>query len=550
MINSNSSTKIKKEYKQLFILVLGFILYNLLFINKAFHIDDVFTIIMARAVNLNFFKVPEVCLSNPMLIGYYYAPIIKLFGEKEVWMHIFFLPFSLLAIISMFFLSLRFVGKWLMPTLSLVISPAFLLMSQGIMLDIPVLAFSLGGLAAFIYGVDRSDNRLLFAGSILAGIASLVKYSGLIFIPIMFIYALLFSRRRFYLFLLIPLFMFIILCLHNGIFYKHIPFMNALLMRINSWSIDVVLLRLAAVLSFLTGTSLITLFLICFLLSKKNNRFLFVLSVPLALCLFLLKDKFVEYSYLGKFFLAILFSASIFIILRIIKFFFASFLTKPLSKDNLFLSIWFLMFLVFTVAIQFIAARFILLLLPPMFLLIYHEIFVQKMQFFPVYKKAIICSIGVTFLISTVLAIGDYQFAGIYRNFARYLKKEFNHNESIHFCPDSYDGFYAWGYSYYTNKYFPRVGGSGASTDFNQMRDVYFIVPTESVLPMVIQGFCILEGHDKLDATLVKQVDYKTNVFLHNLKHRTGFYSHDWGLLPFKLFLHETTLERFCIYRL
>ncbi len=182
-------------------LLLAFVIYNLFFINKAFHIDDPSTIYIARAINQNPLNVPRVlCLSNPILIGYYYAPIIRLFGEREIWLHIFYLPFSLLAIISMFFLGLRFIGKGLLPALSLIVSPAFLIMSHNIMLDIPVLAFSLSAIAAFIYGIDKNDNRLLFLSGVLAGMAGLIKYSGLMVIPIMFIYALLFSKKRFCLF--------------------------------------------------------------------------------------------------------------------------------------------------------------------------------------------------------------------------------------------------------------------------------------------------------------------------------------------------------------
>lgn len=548
----NRSDKISwanKEFGYLIVLIIGLVFYNSLFFNKALHIDDPFVIEIARAVNQNFINVPRVFFSNPILMGYYYAPIIRLFGENEIWLHIFYLPFSLLAIISMFILSLRFTGRGLWPTLSLLVSPAFLIMSHSIMLDIPVLAFSLAALAAFIYGIDKNDNRLLFLSGILVGIASLVKYSGLMFIPIMFIYALLFSKRRSLLFLIIPLFIFFIWVIHNEIFYKSLPFMEALIMRVKMWSINTLLIRLVACLSFLTGTSITSLFLIPFLLRNKNNLFLLFLSLLISLCPFSLKGTFNEYSYLEKFFLMLLFTSSVFIIFIIFKTaLVASF--KNTHKDKLFLSLWFIILLVFTIFMTFIAARFILLLLPPMFLLIYEEVINRKVNFLFGFKKMILFSITITFLISTILAVGDYRFAGAYRDFIGYLKKRFTQNDRIYFCTASYSDYYAWGYSYYIKRYFPNVENDKISDNFGKIQDIFLTVPTQPALPIVIHGICTLKEFDKFNKILINQLDYRSNVFLHNLKYRSGFYSHDWGLLPFKLSLQKATLEKFFIYKL
>ena len=159
-----------KDNKKLFWLLLTFTIFSLFFINKAYHIDDPFTITISKAIGEHFIRVPqsyqgnpilmgEVC-DNPLFLGYYYAPIIKLFQDKEVWLHLFYLPFCLLIIISMYILSRRFIGKGIFTTICLCITPAFIVMSQNIMLDIPLLAFFLGALAAFTYGTDKDDKRL------------------------------------------------------------------------------------------------------------------------------------------------------------------------------------------------------------------------------------------------------------------------------------------------------------------------------------------------------------------------------------------------------
>lgn len=255
------------QYKNIFYLILALTIYNLFFINKVFHIDDVFTFRVAREISLNSFD--EVRRppwgDNPLLLPFYYAPVIRLFGRSEIWMHIFYLPFSLLVTISMFILSLKFTKSSLLPVLSVVISPAFLIMSHSIMLDIPLLGFFLSALAAFIHGTDKSDNRLLFLSGILAGIAILIKYSGLMLIPIMVFYAYLSSKRHSCLFLIIPISLFFCSCM----FYKSLPLIGALKIRVAIWSIKTILIRAFASLSFISGTSISCVFLIPFFLRKK-----------------------------------------------------------------------------------------------------------------------------------------------------------------------------------------------------------------------------------------------------------------------------------------
>jgi len=550
---SNQIHWLQREYKYLISLIILFTLYNSLFVNKALHIDDPSTIDIARAINKDFLNVPQVRLffSNPILLGYYYAPIIRLLGEREIWLHIFYLPFSLLVIISMFFLSLRFTGKGFLSTLFLVVTPAFLIMSQNIMLDIPLLGFFLSTLAVFIYGIDKNDNRLLFLSSILAGMTSLIKYSGLTVILLMFIYGLLYSQKRYryFLFLLIPLCIFFLWCIHNIIFYKHAYFFRALLFELREISINTIPIKIFACLSFITGTSIITLFLIPRLLRNKYNVFLFLLALPVGLCPFLIKRPFLEYSNIAKVILGFLFISSLFIIFIVFKVAFLSLLEKPRNKNNLFLSLWFFIFLIFNILIQFVAARFVLLLFPPMFLLLYKELTSRGVSFSTALNKLVSVSILITFLISTILTIGDYYFAGIYRDFTISIKKELPLYKDIYFCPSAYDSFLAWGYAYYLYKYYPQAINYKIEDNLNERKDFVYILPNEPVLPFVIHRICS-DSFQELDynKNLIKSFYYKSNVALHNWKLRVGFYSHDWGLLPFYISFRKIPLETFDVY--
>ncbi len=563
-----------RAYKYLIFLIIPFIFYNSLFLNKAFHIDDPFTIGIARAVNKNFINVPLedkftariaeaigedfidkplVIGDNPLFMGYYYAPIIRFLGEQEVWLHLFFLPFSLLTIISMYLLSLRFTGKSILPTLFLVLTPAFLLASHNIMLDIPLLSFFLTALAAFIYGADRNNKRLLFLSIALAGIATLIKYSGFIVILLMFIYALIFSKKRYCLLLTIPLSIFFLGIIHNIIFYKHAYFLSVLSLRLKEVSfISRIPIRVFACLSFITGTSIISLFLIPHLLRNKNNMFLMLLSLPVGLCPFLIKEPFIGYSNIERFSLAFLFTSSLFIIFVIVKLGLLSLFRKSYDKETLFLSLWFLISLVFIIPVLFIAARFVLLLFPPMFLLIYKELTANKIFFTPGLNKSVLASVLITVLISTILAIGDYHFAGAYRDFVTSLKKKPQFlDKEVYFCPASYYPYLSWGYAYYLYKYYPAILDIKISEDSDKMQDLIFISPSEPVLPAVINKVCSREFRDSdYDKNLIDRFCYKSSVVLQNRRFHAGFYSHDWGLLPFYISFRQAPLETFDVYSL
>lgn len=574
------------RYKNILSLLFILIIYNLFFVNKAFHIDDPSTIDIARAINKDFLNVPQVFFSNPILLGYYYAPIIKFLGEKEVWLHIFYLPFSLLTIISMFLLSLRFYGKGLLPTLSLVVTPAFLVMSHSIMFDIPLLGFFLGALAAFIYGTDRSDSRLLLLSSILTAMAVMIKYSGLMLIPLMVVYALMFSKKVSRVFIIIPVSTFVFWNIHNVIFYKQFLFIEALLTRIKMWSFDQILIRIFACLSFITGTSIVSLFLTSFFLRDKKNLFLLIISLPIGLCPFLIKRFFSQYSTSEKIFLALLFTSTFFIILIIFKVILSYFFKKAHNKDRLFLSLWFFAVLFFTIFSQFIAARFVLLLFPPMFLFLYSELNANRVYLFSGIKKIISALVFVVFIISTVLAVGDYKFSGAYRDFTVFLKKKIVLDNKVYFSPCYRIPYYAWGYSYYLNKYYPitidakikeadllngvcnsaflfkkdkedkewlySILPFSFSIDWSKNPEFIFVFPVGDALPVSVRMTSILKRAEDLNIRMIltNQVYFASNVFLHNRKQKTGFYSHDWGLLPFKLALQKTALEEFYIYKL
>lgn len=574
-----------KKYKFLIIILILFIVYNLFFLNKAIHIDGYVTLTMAKDVKENLFALSNNYVSNPVLLGYYYAPILKLFGESETAFHIFHLPFSLLIIISMYFLSLRFTKGSFLPVLFLISTPAFIVNSQNIMQDIPMLSFFLVSVSLFVYGTDRDDKLLLILSGILTGMAILTKYSGLLLIPILTCYCFIFSKKRNCLYLIIPILIFLLWSIYTFYLYGNSAFIGGLIVKLKKFfNIEDILVRTLAGIEILSSSSIISILLVCFLLKKKNlNLFLFSLLTGTCI-IFLVGPSFLEYTIMEKFMLAIFFVSSLFIIMIIFKTGLSFFSNRKENKDNLFLSFWFFLILIFTIFIQFIAARFVLILFPPMFLVIYNQIQSDSMVFKSRFRKSILVFIIITFIISTIVAIGDYHYAGIYRDIVSYVKE-------LDIAPQNQIYFLAagWGYNYYiikrgykllifpqfqaiyiptytwywwydyyrmeVKKNFMRIGkykGRELIEEQSEDDDIFIVVPTGNSLPNIQFRQRVLNNLTKFgwNKKLVNCHNYFGNIILHHKKFHTGFYSHDWGFFPFKLFSRKQLMESFKIYKI
>jgi len=217
------------------------------------------------------------------------------------------------------------------------------------------------------------------------------------------------------------------------------------------------------------------------------------------------------------------------------------------DKDNLFLFLWFVCVLVFTVVVQFIAARFVLLLYPAMFLLISKELELnaalgKKLLFFPVFIAAVI---------SLFLAIGDCQLAGAYRDFASTLRQKLPPGAEIYFCPASFDTNLCYGYAYYLQKYYPQANGQDLQARLDNTGELIYIKPAGDFLSPVFYEKCPDYPRGGVySKKLIGSFFYDGHVFLHNRKLRVGFYSHDWGLLPFYISFKKLPLEEFQVWKI
>lgn len=173
-------------------LLLGIVLP---FIGKPVHIDDANFLALARGAAANWWRPHAVTinwqgtterafdvLSNPPGIGWWLAPVV----HAPVWvMHLWMLPWLLLAVWGAQTLGARFAGRGTEAALLIGGSPVAVLAAQALTPDLPLLACSLAGLA----GVTGNGRR--WAWALLLGFAALFRYSGAALIPLAALWPLL-----------------------------------------------------------------------------------------------------------------------------------------------------------------------------------------------------------------------------------------------------------------------------------------------------------------------------------------------------------------------
>ncbi len=185
------------QHRHLALAVICALLAGLPFLNKAFTIDDTPVLTVASQItvdplrpfscDINWGNDPEPMFettTNPPLLSYVLAPLVAVWGLNEVVLHIPMVVFLLILAVAMVALSVRFTSGSLWPLLFVLSTPA-VVVSSNLMRDVPAMALATASVAAFVWGSDRRERRLLALGAMLAGFAMLTKYSSLVLFAIL-----------------------------------------------------------------------------------------------------------------------------------------------------------------------------------------------------------------------------------------------------------------------------------------------------------------------------------------------------------------------------
>lgn len=512
------------------------------FVNKPFFIDDYYHFLMAKGIIENPLR-PYDFLSddenhndaawepsipprmvNPPLMHYYMAALIKIFGPRELYLHLGFMIFPLASALALFFIASRFVQTPLPAVLILVVSPVFWITSTSFMLDSVKLTFYLGALAALMRGSEKNSPLFLALSGFFMGAAMLAKYTaaGVFVVAALYLYLYDTSwKKRLWIFI-IPAVMIIGWALWNIATYGS-PHMLAALARTgaSSWNI-----KALTALIFMSGGGIFTAGVIPFLV-RENKIYAAILLAVFAFCFFVFSSSVGGFTATQGALIALWVSVSA-------AFFMAfSVAARGFSKNDVLPVVWFAVAFLTTVpAMGWTAGRYYMTVLAPASI-----VFVRIMEVMipsaRARKKALAVTAAVTFVFGALLAATDYSQALVYPKVRRDLAADG--------VPPSY---------------FKSVAFIGL-TGYLKAAGWRTVVPGDDVLvpgdyflqgaiasPVVWFGDPEIRGRLKL----VKIYEYKSPLPLRvlSIPASAGFYATSWGALPWSL--STLPLERYRLY--
>lgn len=512
---------------------------------KPLHIDDAIFWDFARVNESALFQlhIPDYKLmgeditqwrdTHPPVDALYMSVLMRLTGsEAEQPLHLGFVVFPLIAAVSMFLLARRFTRSALAATVALLVSPAVMVMSQNLMADVPLMAFWLAATAAYIYAVDREDNRLLVLASLLTAMAIFTGYQALALLVFLPVYALINGRLswRTAAPLLPPVVLFGLFAGHNWIVYDALPrFSHARGLSVDSNHLWV---RIQGNLLQIGGASLFPLFLAgAFMLRRRA----LLVSLPIAGISAALAvyhytvDRFLPASALLFFvFLAAALTTIVFLAGQAGGSLVSALRRRAFDCDRLFLAAWLLVMLTsVTVLLPHATAKYALPLFAPLVLLVvraWEDSGLSRKVLGGVVAGAVVLT-AVTGLSASV---ADYQLAAAYRDFAWNVRELHPSGGNVWFVGE-------WGFRHYMEeegyRYLTSADDSPAAGDI-------IVRPDSMDWPLSPA----LTQRMQLVATDLSQSAFPVRL----MDSGAGFYGSYWGMLPFTV--TREPVEKFYVY--
>jgi hypothetical protein len=332
------------------------------------------------------------------VVEYYLAALIKLTGHfDEVKFRLLFAVFPLLAILSFHRLARRFTIDPLLVSCLFAVSPAFFVLSPTLMMDIPMLAFLLAGLSLYLDSLEKS--RRLWPSSICFILAAGTGYTVLIPLGCLFIWSVANSRpkRECVAIAAAPAAIFVWLLIMRFHFGQS-PATELVAYYTSHFSFTQILLPMS---SFIGGVTLFPWMYFAFV-ETSRRRVIAMLSI---LAAFLL-TFFCNWSSIPYRSWFVFLASSGIGLLSLFAVKAARQVSRHKPQGYGFLILWLPVTLLFFLLFgEMISARYILLCLPPLFLVVFDQI--RR-------TGAAYAIVAATLILSVALAIADYRFVNSY----------------------------------------------------------------------------------------------------------------------------------------
>jgi hypothetical protein len=437
------------------------VLVNIPFVNQAFHMDDGIYLTLAEGIQNHFWSPQEkpiyfeglnvedmASTEHPWPVTSYLLSICaKIAGSySEIAMHGGFLIFPALIAVSMYYLAARFTRSPVCTTLAFLTLPAVYVLSHTVMTDIPLAAFWIASTALFCRGADSGNRMQTWSGALAAAIASLISYSGLCLVPLLSLYAVLRKNRgALAAILILPAgllgFVLVLNSLHYGRFTPKM-LLDYYFFAKRVLAPSLLLEKLIFAVLVLGTTAIVPLVLLG---RNRKKRLLLTFSTAVGIAWLILPSS---YSAVSKLLFVLLFWGGLLAVIEVVgrvPAILRSRTHRDTDTDEFFLSIWFAGWLIFCVAAYMNgSARYLIPAMPPLILIVFRRIESLSDGRSRRWIRAATISAGVS--LALLMAISDYQFADIYREFASRAKR-------IYSAPDSRWWFTGeWGFRVYLER--------------------------------------------------------------------------------------------------
>lgn len=405
---------------------------------KPFHIDDSAHLEIAKWIIhdplhpmsgiLNWSGTPDPIFqtNQPHLYFYLLAAWAYVFGFSEVSVHLFQSMFSLSAIAIFHSIAVKRVptlATWL--TAMLALGPAFIV-EQNAMVDIALLAVWLAFFRYLILDIDSSKQTVRFISmAVFASAGVLIKYSSLVLVGVLLV-ALLGERRRTYLWvLLIPAATVILWSIFNFLDVGSVHILTRPQSGLSPWRVLEHSFRWVITLGGLLPLGAMILGLTVARRYQSLNRLwwpslLLMGALSLSVMLGAVSDVHAD-----RVLLLVFLVNGLLIVTWVLACTWQALRGSPAGSpaqermSELYLLLWIAATTAFYVlSAPFIAARHVLLVLPPL-LLLFGQAFGSLVS-----RRALTVGLGVTLVVSAGLCLSDWRFADFYRRAAAEIASE------------------------------------------------------------------------------------------------------------------------------
>lgn len=544
-------------HRDLALLVLFVVGCAVPFLSQPFHMDDNFYMDIARSARAHLLYPYDAPIdfsgvhyqeggshSHPPLQVYLLAALQHFAGEGEgsEWIyHSVALIFPLLGVLSLYFISARFVERPLWPSLVMAVCPLLLVMEHTLMLDVPTLAYWLAAIACFLWAADLNRKGLYAASSLFQFAAMFTSYQSVALTPLLGFYHIRKQGKASgWISLLLPITAMGAWLGMSSRHYGRFILWDTLgyIQSRNAETLRVLSTKALALFEYQGWLIVFPLFILYVLARGMRGR---LFAIVLLASIYIAQAKVPDYRLVDKAIFVLGLTTGIFITVRMLTLCSHAFrrgTSEVLGLGRVeaqFISLWYggvavYCLILFTEG----SARYILPLVPPVLIFFFRGLEVAEVSEYrvdrhPLLNSAMVASGSLVLSLAwgLFLAQADFEFARVYPRAAAAFSR-------ISSGLDAY-ATGEWGFRYY----FDRIGAKPLPADESSVHGGSLIVKPTLALPYDLPAD--LDSMTSTRPIARLSFDLKTPFRTMDLQTPAGFYSTGWGLIPFSL--SEKSLE-------